>query len=69
MAPGRRESVVSYLKDPRTRIKDGGIPRHVKGEHGSANDEDQIEILQGLGQVLRNRRQKSGEQPVVLGKA
>jgi hypothetical protein len=63
------ESVISYLKDPRTGIKDGGFPRHVKAEHGCANDEDQIEILQGLGQVLRNRRKKSGEQPVILGKA
>src|ERR1700722_487502 len=69
MAAGRGESVVSYLKDPRTGIKDGGFPGHVKAEHRSANDEDQIEILQGLGQVLRNRRKKSSEQPVILGKA
>jgi hypothetical protein len=69
MAPGRGESVVSDLKDPRTGIKDGSFPGHVKAEYGSADDEDQIEILQGLGQVLRNRRKKSGEQPVILGKA
>ena len=69
MAAGRGESVVSYLKDPGTRIKDGGFPWHVKGKHWSANNEDQIEILQRLGQALRNRRKESGEQPVILGKA
>ena len=52
MAPGRGESVVSDLKDPRTGIKDGGFPGHVKAEYGSADDEAELATLVMLRRLL-----------------